>query len=138
MARGLTGLILDRFLKAGMRLRAAKTLRFTQELAAEFYKVHHEKPFFPDLVAFMASGPVTAFVLRGERAVERLRSVMGRTDPAEALPGTVRHDFGFSRSYNTVHGPDTVADAEREIGMLFAENELLSLEDISNHLNWFA
>jgi len=138
MRRGLTGLILDRFLKAGMRLRASKVLRLSQEQAQRFYRVHREKAFFADLVGFMTSGPVAAFVLRGERAVERVRSVMGRTDPAEAQPGTVRHDFGVSRSYNTVHGPDSVANAEREIGLLFAEHELLPVEDMRNSADWYS
>ena len=138
MRRGLTGLILDRFLKAGMRLRGSKILRLTHDEAAGFYKVHEKKSFYSDLISFMTSGPVAVFVLRGERAVERVRSVMGKTDPAEAHPGTVRHDFGVSRSYNTVHGPDSIENAEREIPFFFKETDLLPLESMLNISDWYS
>ena len=122
--RGLTGRILARFDDKGLKLAALKLMRITPELAARHYEAHREKKFYAGLVKFMTSGPVVALVLEGNDAIKITRSMMGATFGADAAPGTIRGDFGVSRSFNLVHGSDSKEAAEREVKLFFPEGVL--------------
>ncbi len=124
VARNVIGEIYDRFEKGGLRIVAAKMLHMTQEQAEGFYAEHRERPFFPDLVAFMTSGPVMVQVLEGEGAIGKNRDLMGATNPKEAAPGTIRADFAESIDANAVHGSDAPESAEREIAYFFNDSEI--------------
>ena len=123
--RNLTGAIIDRFEKAGLRVVASKRLQLSTAQAQAFYAVHKERPFYASLVAFMTSGPVVAQVLEGENAVARNREVMGATNPANAAPGTIRKDFAESIEANSVHGSDAAETAANEIKFFFSDLEIV-------------
>ena len=114
------GGILAKFEAAGLRIIAAKMLKLTPEQAGNFYDVHRARPFFQELVDFMTSGPVVVQVLEGENAVARNREVMGATNPANAAAGTIRKEFAESIEANSVHGSDSVENANIEIAFFFA------------------
>ena len=118
------GEICARFEQGGLRIVAAKMLHLTRERAEKFYAVHHERPFFPALVEFMTSGPVLVQVLEGENAIVRNREIMGATDPAQAVPGTVRADFASTIDENAVHGSDAPDTAKTEIAFFFSDEEI--------------
>tara|TARA_R110000851_G_scaffold10157_4_gene36964 strand:+ start:763 stop:1194 length:432 start_codon:yes stop_codon:yes gene_type:complete len=124
VAKNVVGQILSRFEQAGLSVVAAKMVQLSQSDAEGFYAEHKERPFFKDLVGFMASGPVVVQVLEGEGAVLKNRDLMGATNPKEAAAGTIRADFAESIDANAVHGSDSAASAAREIGYFFAETEL--------------
>ena len=126
VAKNVTGQINSRFEAAGLQIVAQKMLRLSDELAGGFYAEHKERPFYPDLVAFMTSGPVVVQVLEGEGAILKNRELMGATNPAEADAGTIRADFAKSIDANAVHGSDSPASAEREIAYFFASSDLCS------------
>lgn len=119
--KNLVGEILSRFEKAGLRIVAARMAHLSKEEAEDFYAVHRERPFFGDLVRYMTSGPVMIQVLEGENAIERNRSIMGATNPADAERGTIRADFAESIEENVVHGSDATDTAAREIAFFFAD-----------------
>ena len=123
--RNLTGAIVDRFEKAGLRVVAQKRLLLSQAQAEAFYEVHRARPFFGSLVGFMTSGPVVVQVLEGEGAVAKNREVMGATDPAKAAAGTIRKDFAESIEANSVHGSDSAENAANEIAFFFARTEIV-------------
>jgi nucleoside-diphosphate kinase len=123
--RNLTGAIVDRFEKAGLRVIASRRLRLSQAQAEAFYAVHRERPFFASLVAFMTSGPVVVQVLEGENAIARNREVMGATNPANAAAGTIRKDFAESIEANSVHGSDAPQTAQQEIKFFFSDLEIV-------------
>ena len=122
--RNLTGLINAKFEKAGLKIIAQKRLHLSKEMAEKFYEVHKERPFYNDLVDFMISGPVIVQVLRGENAVKLNRDVMGATNPVEADTGTIRKEFAESIEANSVHGSDSLENANLEISFFFAGIEL--------------
>lgn len=124
VAKNVIGKIYTRFEDAGLKIVAAKMLHLSQEQAEGFYAEHKERPFFKDLVSFMTSGPVMVQALEGENAIGVNRDLMGATNPKEAAPGTIRADFASSIDANAVHGSDSAASAEREIGYFFQANEL--------------
>lgn len=124
--RNLIGDIYSRFEKAGLVIVGSRMLKLTSEQAAGFYAEHEGKPFFEDLCSYMKSGPVMIQVLEGDDAISVNRRLMGATDPKEAAPGTIRADFAESIDANAVHGSDSSASAEREIGFFFEDDELLS------------
>mgnify|MGYP000157643299 FL=1 len=124
VAKNVTGQINSRFEAAGLQIVAQKMLRLSDELAGGFYAEHKERPFYPDLVAFMTSGPVVVQVLEGEGAILKNRELMGATNPAEADAGTIRADFAKSIDANAVHGSDSPASAAREIAYFFSDAEL--------------
>jgi nucleoside-diphosphate kinase len=117
--RGLTGEVIARFEKKGLRLARARLLTIDRALAERHYAEHVGKAFFEDLVAFITSGPVLAMEWSGDGAVEVARTLMGITDPKKAAPGTIRGDFGLVVTENVVHGSDSPASAERELGLFF-------------------
>lgn len=123
--RNLTGAIVDRLERAGLRVVAQKRVWLTRAQAEAFYGVHRERPFFNDLCTFMTSGPVVVQVLEGDNAVARNREVMGATNPANAAAGTIRKDFAESIEANSVHGSDSIENARTEIAFFFSECEIV-------------
>jgi nucleoside-diphosphate kinase len=123
--RNLTGKINARFEEAGLRIIAQKRLHLTRAQAESFYAVHKERPFFGELCTFMISGPVVVQVLEGENAVTKNREVMGATNPSNAAPGTIRRDFAESIEANSVHGSDSLENAQTEIAFFFAGLEIV-------------
>lgn len=123
VAKNVVGEIFSRFEKAGLQIVALKMQRLSREQAEGFYAEHRARPFFPPLVEFMTSGPVTVQVLEGEGAVTKNRELMGATNPKEAAKGTIRADFADSIDANAVHGSDSVESAKREIAYFFSSTE---------------
>ena len=119
--RGLSGQILSRFEQKGLKLVGMKLMRITPELAAKHYEAHKQRPFYPGLVRFMTSAPVVALAIEGIGAIKICRNLMGATFGADAAAGTIRGDFGVSRSYNLVHGSDSPEAAQRELELFFPE-----------------
>ncbi|GAB6935562.1 MAG: nucleoside-diphosphate kinase [Calditerricola sp.] len=130
--RNLIGEIVSRFERKGFQLVAAKLMMVSRELAEKHYAEHKDKPFFEELVNFLTSGPVFAMVWQGENIIEVARAMMGKTNPAQAAPGTIRGDFGVSIGMNVIHGSDSPESAEREIALWFDEKEILSYEKTIN------
>jgi nucleoside-diphosphate kinase len=119
--RGLTGEVIARFERKGLRLTAMKLMEADRELANVHYEEHKDKPFFGELVNFITRGPLVAFVLEGPNAIAAARQVIGATDPVEADAGSVRGEFATEVTFNLVHGSDSGDSAEREIGIWFPE-----------------
>lgn len=124
VAKNLIGAIYSRFESAGLRIVAGKMMHLSNEQAEGFYAEHKERPFFKALVEFMTSGPIMVQVLEGEDAVRKHREIMGATNPAEALAGTLRADYADTIDENAVHGSDAVESAAREIAYFFQDEEL--------------
>ena len=124
-ARGLAGDILSRVHRAGFSIVAIKSQRLTQAEAEGFYAVHRGKGFFDELTAFMSSGKIVVMALEAPGAIARWRETMGATDPAKAVPGSIRRDLGSSIQNNCTHGSDAVDTAAFEIGYFFASHQLL-------------
>ncbi|GIO28454.1 nucleoside-diphosphate kinase [Ornithinibacillus bavariensis] len=124
--RNLIGEIVNRFERKGFQLVGAKLMQISNELASEHYGEHKERPFFGELVDFITSGPVFAMVWEGENVIKTAREMMGKTNPAEAAPGTIRGDFGVTVGKNVIHGSDSPESAEREINLFFDQKELVS------------
>ncbi|HEX9892628.1 MAG TPA: nucleoside-diphosphate kinase [Gemmatimonadales bacterium] len=124
---GKMGSILAHLEMAGYRIRAARLVRLTRPEAEAFYAIHRERGFYPDLVAFMTSGPCLPVALEKEDAVTGFRATIGATDPAEAAPGTIRKLFAESKGRNAVHGSDSDENAAREIAFFFSESERAAL-----------
>ena len=120
-ARGLTGEILARFERKGLKIVALKLLTTPRDLAETHYDEHRERPFFGELVDFITSGPLVAMVLEGDQAVTAARQVIGATNPIEASPGSIRGDFAIAVGQNMVHGSDSSESAAREAGLFFPE-----------------
>jgi len=119
VARGLVGEVIGRLERKGLRLENMRMLTIDEELAARQYGEHVEKPFYPDLLEFITSGPVVAMEWSGASAVAVARSLMGPTNAADAPPGTIRGDFGLEITMNIVHGSDSPTSAERELAIFF-------------------
>ena len=119
--RGLTGEVIGRFERKGLRITAISHMEVHRELAERHYEEHVERPFFEDLVDFITGGPLVALVLEGHEAVTAARQVIGATNPLEAAPGSIRGDLGLEVQTNLVHGSDSPESAEREIALFFPE-----------------
>jgi nucleoside-diphosphate kinase len=119
--RGLTGEILARFERKGLRITKLRLLTADEEIANRHYAEHAEKPFFGELVAFITGGPLVAAVLDGHDAVTAARQLIGATNPLEAASGSMRGDWGLEVTFNLVHGSDSDESAEREIAIWFPE-----------------
>ncbi len=117
--RGLTGELLARFERKGLRITDLKLLHAHEEIAHRHYDEHTEKPFFGELVSFITGGPLVAAVFEGHDAVAAARQLIGATDPVEAAPGSIRADYGLEVTFNLVHGSDSDESAEREIAIWF-------------------
>jgi len=120
-ARGLTGEIVARFERKGLKIAAIRGMTVTRELAERHYAEHAERPFFGELVDFITSGPLVAMVLEGENAVQAARQVIGATNPLEAAPGSIRGDLAIQTGQNLVHGSDSPDSAARESALFFGE-----------------
>jgi nucleoside-diphosphate kinase len=130
--RNLIGEIVSRFEKKGFQLVGAKLMQVSRELAEQHYAEHKERPFFGELVDFITSGPVFAMVWEGENVIAAARQMMGKTNPQEAAPGTIRGDFGLTVGKNVIHGSDSPQSAEREINLFFKEEELVNYSKLIN------
>ena len=120
-ARNLTGEIVARFERKGLRLVAMNLMTMTRELAERHYAEHEGKPFYEELVTFITSGPLVAMVLEGEQAVVAARQVIGATNPLEATTGSIRGDYAIEVGQNMVHGSDSTDSAAREVGLFFPD-----------------
>jgi len=124
MQRGLTGEIISRLEKRGLKIVAMKMLQMDKGLAQRHYAIHEGKAFFNELVDFITSSPIIASIFQGKDAVNVIRQTMGATDPAKALPGTIRGDFGLDIGHNLIHGSDSVENASKEITLFFSAEEI--------------
>jgi nucleoside-diphosphate kinase len=120
-ARSLTGEIIARFERKGLRIVALRHMTVTRDLAEKHYAEHAERPFFGELVDFITSAPIVAMVLEGKEAVKAARQVIGATNPLEAAPGSIRGDFAVETGQNMVHGSDSPESAARESALFFGE-----------------
>ena len=123
--RNLTGLINAKFENAGLKIIAQKRMQLTRPMAEKFYEIHKNRPFYNDLVDFMISGPIIVQVLQGTNAVKLNRSIMGATNPKDAEEGTIRREFAESIEANSVHGSDSLENAQSEISFFFASIDLI-------------
>ncbi|HJJ28234.1 MAG TPA: nucleoside-diphosphate kinase [Methanocorpusculum sp.] len=128
--RGLIGEILSRFENKGFKLVAAKFGCLDEATVDKHYAEHLAKPFYPGMKAYIMSGPVFRFVLEGDNVIATVRKMNGATNPAEAMPGTVRGDFAMSVGKNVIHASDAPESAAREIALHFADAELVSYTKI--------
>src|SRR5919201_2789634 len=119
--RGLTGEIISRFERKGLKLVELKQMQIDEEFAGVHYEEHREKPFYGELVGFITRGPLVAMVMEGPDAVEAARQVIGATNPLEAAPGSIRGDYAVEVTFNLVHGSDSDESAQREIEIWFPE-----------------
>lgn len=117
--KGLTGEIISRFERRGLTIERLDKKTLTREEAERLYEVHRGKSFFEELVSYVTSGPVVLMVVSGPSAVSVVRTMLGATNPQEALPGTIRGDFALEISENIIHGSDSIESAEREISIFF-------------------
>ena len=124
--RGLIGEIIARLERRGLRLMGAKFIQVSMELAEEHYSIHKGKPFYNVLIEYITSAPVMAMVWEGTNAVAAVRQTMGATNPADAAPGSVRHDFGLEIGRNITHASDSVENGEKETALWFKPEELVS------------
>ena len=120
-ARNLTGEIIARFERKGLRIVALRHMTMDAQLAEQHYAEHEGKPFFGELVAFITSGPLVAMVLEGEQAVVAARQVIGATDPLKATTGSIRGDFAIEVGQNMVHGSDSPESGAREVALFFPD-----------------
>ena len=130
--RGLVGEIVKRFEQRGYKLQGLKLFSASEELLRNHYSDLTEKKFFPDLLAYLLSGPVTCMVWEGENAVKMGRQMLGATNPQDSMPGTIRGDFSIVVGRNICHGSDSPENAEKEIKLWFKEGELCEWTDHSN------
>lgn len=130
--RNLIGDIIGRIEKKGYKIVALKMLQLTNAMAEEHYKEHIGKPFYQELVDFITSGPVIAMVIEGNDAVKGMRQIIGATKPLEAVPGSIRGDYGINVGHNIIHGADSVESAKREMKIYFTDAELISYTKVSD------
>lgn len=128
--RRLIGRVIRRFEDKGLMIAAMKMMRITRELAGKHYAPHLGKPFFPGLLEYITSGPVVVMVVAGPGAIVICRRLMGKTFGFEAEPGTIRGDFGASKTYNLVHGSDSPESADTEIALFFTPEEILDFSPV--------
>ena len=126
MKRGLAGTIIGRLQSNELRLKALRMLHMDKDLAGRHYAIHAGKPFFEDLIIYITSTPVVAAVFEAEGAVEKIRKLMGATDPEKAKSGTVRADFGLDIQQNSTHASDSPETAENEIKLFFSGDEIFN------------
>jgi len=134
--RRLVGVILQRFEAKGLRIAAMKFMRISRDLAERHYAVHKGKPFYDGLIDYITSGPVVVMVLAGPHAIEVTRKLMGKTFGYEAEPGTIRGDFGISRTFNLVHGSDSAETAQKEIALFFSPDEIVDDSICDERWSW--
>ncbi len=123
--RGIAGKVISRVEAKGLKMVAMKMIKIDDDLAKRHYAEHEGKPFFPGLLSFITSGPVVAMVIEGEEAVRVVRTLVGSTNPKEAMHGTIRGDFAIDVGRNIVHGSDSLESAGREISLFFRSEEII-------------
>lgn len=132
--RGLVGEILSKFEKKGLKIVALKLVNVSKELAHRHYAEHKEKPFFKGLVEFITAGPTLSMVVEGENAIAAVRKLAGATNPQNADPGTIRHDYGMVTGRNLIHASDSAQSAKREIELFFKKDEIIEYKHV--HEKW--
>ena len=123
--KNVIGEIISMITKAGFRILGVRYTKINKEQAGSFYEVHKERPFYADLVEYMSSGAIVPIALEKENAIEDFRKLIGSTDPAQADDGTVRKLYGESKSYNAIHGSDSVENGKIEIGFFFSNSDIV-------------
>lgn len=123
--RGLIGEIINRLERRGLKLHGMKFMQMSRDLASVHYEVHKDRPFYGTLVEYITSGPIVAMVWEGKDAIQVVRTTMGATNAATALPGTIRGDLAVEIGRNLVHGSDSPENAAREVSLFFSEDELV-------------
>ncbi len=126
--RRLIGKVIQRFEESGLKIVAMKFLSVSNKLAEKHYEVHKGKNFYDGLIKYITSGPVLAMVLEGENAIEKVRKMVGATDPQKSMAGTIRGDFAQNIGRNIIHASDGKETAKKEISLWFKENELITYE----------
>ena len=126
--RGLIGSIISRFENKGLVIAGLKLMHISKDLAERHYAPHKGKPFYPGLIEYITCGPVVVMALAGQRAIEIARKMMGKTFGFEAEPGTIRGDYGASKTFNLIHGSDSPETARQELALYFAPDELLEYQ----------
>ncbi len=134
VVRGLIGEIISRIEKKGLKIVAIKMLKMTRDMAEKLYEQHKGKSFFNELIDYVTSAPVVAMVIEGREAVNVVRKIIGKTDPIEAEPGSIRFDFGMTIGKNIVHAADSKERAEKEIKIFFKDEEILDYKRADE--NW--
>jgi nucleoside-diphosphate kinase len=124
MERQLAGVIIGRLQEQGLKLKALRMLHMDEALAGRHYAIHRDKPFYGELIEYITSTPIVAAVFEAEGAVEKIRKIMGSTDPAKAEPGTIRKDYGLDIQQNSTHASDSPENAEKEIEIFFGTDEI--------------
>ncbi|MFH1127098.1 MAG: nucleoside-diphosphate kinase [archaeon] len=132
--RGIIGDILSRFEHKGLKIAGLRMLWISHALAEKHYKEHAGKPFYGSLLDFIKSGPVVALVLEGDDAIATIRKMVGATNPLDAAPGTIRHDFGMHTGRNLIHASDSKKSSEKEISLFFDIDEIMEYD--RNHDRW--
>lgn len=132
--RSLSGEIIQRLERSGLKITGLKLLHVDEALAKKHYAEHDGKPFFNDLVEYICSAPIIALAISGPNAVQKSRTLIGKTNPLESEPGTIRGDFGLEISRNLIHGSASTEDAEREVSIFFEKNEIISYKKSTD--NW--
>ncbi|MFP4375534.1 MAG: nucleoside-diphosphate kinase [Spirochaetales bacterium] len=135
LQRRLVGEIMSRIERKGISIVGLKLMTIPKQLAETHYGEHKEKPFFQDLVGYITSAPVVAMVLQGEEVISRVRLLCGATKVDQAQPGTIRGDYATQTQLNIIHASDSPESAEREIGLFFSEDEIVTYED--GNATWF-
>ena len=135
LQRRSAGEIITRLERTGFQIIAMKLMQIPRELAETHYEEHREKPFFGELTGYVTSAPVLAMVLEGEEGIRRLRLLCGATKVEQALTGTIRGDFAAQTTMNIIHASDSPESASREIGLFFANDEIIAYED--GNADWF-
>jgi nucleoside-diphosphate kinase len=133
--RALIGEIIKRLENRGLKIVGCKFIQVSEEFAREHYRIHEGKPFYEGLVRYIISSPVMAMVWEGPQVIALVRQTMGATNPAEAAPGSIRHDFATLMSRNLTHASDTPENAAQEISKWFTESEIFTWDRL--HENWF-
>jgi len=122
--KNLIGEVIKRFEQRGLRIAALKVLKLSKDDAKGFYIVHKERPFYESLTSFMSEGPIVVMVVEGESTINKVREIMGATNPKDAVPGTIRSDFASDIEHNIVHGSDSEESASYEIPFFFSSLEI--------------
>ena len=122
--KNVIGEVIKRFESAGLRIAALKMISLSLDEAKGFYIVHKERPFYGSLTSFMSEGPIVVMVVEGEKAISKVREIMGATNPKDAAPGTIRSDFASDIEHNIVHGSDSKESADYEIPYFFSSLEI--------------
>lgn len=124
VSKNLIGEVIKRFEQKGLRIAALKMINLSREEAKGFYIVHKERPFYESLTSFMSEGPIVVMVVEGNNAIQKVREIMGATNPKQAAPGTIRADFASDIEHNIIHGSDSKESAAYEIPFFFSAIEI--------------